>query len=229
MKRVAGRNSLKNDTRKKMRIYKEIRRVTIERLMQYYLCLREEDLWKEKNVVSSTQIADYLDMDDTQVRKDLALIGLRGRPRMGFDRKETIHVIRQVLGFDEIYRAMIVGAGGLGGAIARYVNFKNYGVIVAALVDNDPKKIGKKIGTCRVYPLEQLKFLIKKFEIKIGILTCPAKAAQEMANRLVRAGIQAIWNFAPINIAVPKNIILHHQHLSAELVNFTFYLQKGRK
>ncbi len=202
-----------------------MKRLTLERLTRYYICLCDNSSRSQSDVVSSARIAECVGVDDTQVRKDLALIGVRGRPRVGFKRGEVIAAIRGVLGFEKQCKAVIVGAGRLGGAIAEYPGFADFGLSIVAFFDNDPEKFDAVIGGCKVYSTGEMKQVIRELGARLAILTCPADSAQVLADELVDAGIRAIWNFAPTTIVTPEDVIVGNEHVSVGLVALTYYLR----
>ncbi|MEA3364543.1 MAG: winged-helix domain-containing protein, partial [Candidatus Hydrogenedentes bacterium] len=118
----------------------------LERLVHYYHFLSDRAHFDETTTVPSRQLAKLFTMDDTQVRKDLAAIGVRGVPRVGYSATEVLEAIREVLGFDKIHKAILVGAGHLGGALAAYRGFAKYGLRIVGVFDNDPERIGTTIG-----------------------------------------------------------------------------------
>ncbi len=203
------------------------RHVMLERLMHYYLYLQKHSL-SEGEWISSSEIAGYFQMDDTQVRKDLAAVGIRGRPRLGYRRGEVAEQIKKWLGIGNTYNAVIVGAGRLGGAIAEYKMFQDYGLKLKALFDNDPLKIGKRIGGYPIYDVRYLRRQVEQMQIQLGIITCPAEIAQQCVDELAAGGVRAIWNFAPINLNVHKNIFLRNEHISIGLGELAYYMKRQK-
>ncbi len=204
----------------------EIKGSVLERLARLYFSLRRGDICEDCEWISSAIIAEHFDMDDTQIRKDLAVIGVKGRPRMGFKRQEVIDEVGGVLGLNKPNKSVVIGAGRLGGAISEYPGFKKYGVTISALFDNDPNKIGSVIGSCAVYSMDMLENEIRSNNIKLAVLTCPSSVAQEATNRLVKVGIKAIWNFSPKKIMVPEDVIVRNEHISVGLAGLTYHLNK---
>ncbi|MCC6486559.1 MAG: redox-sensing transcriptional repressor Rex [Candidatus Hydrogenedentes bacterium] len=204
-----------------------LNQLVLERLMHYFHLVGEQIPDNANGWVSSAHIAQLLAMDDTLVRKDLAAIGVRGRPRVGFSIAELKGRIREVLGFNEIYKAIIVGAGRLGGAIVSYSGFAKYGLSVVALVDADTSRAGEVMGGVLVQPIENLESVINRHDIHMAIITVPAEAAQPMADRLVDAGVRAIWNFAPTSLVVPQGVFVRHEHISVGLAELAYYLKRN--
>jgi redox-sensing transcriptional repressor len=203
-----------------------LRRAHVVRLMHYYHLLREWIGRGNGDTVSSSQIAEWLELDDTLVRKDLAAIGVRGCPRIGYAAAEVIDAIHKNLGFEDQHRAIVVGAGRLGGAIAAYPGFARYGLTIVGIVDNDPDKLGQDIAEHRVLPLDALPDLVRERQVDVVILTLPAEAAQDAADRAVTAGIRAIWSFAPTSISVPPEVKVRHEHLSTGFAELAYHLKQ---
>ena len=186
---------------------------TIKRFPSYLRLLRqyreEGELW-----VSATRLAEELSLTAIQVRKDMAGTGVEGRPKVGFEIDALIAAIVENLGWDNATDAILIGAGHLGVALARYEGFASYGLQIVAAVDKDPAKSGRPIGNTTVYPMEQMKSFVTDNAINIAVITVPAEAAQEVADELVDAGIKAIWNFAPKDLRLPGHIVLQRTDLA---------------
>jgi len=202
----------------------QLNRQTLERLMQYYLCINRDFDPQGNQTIPSARLAQLLSLDGTQIRKDLAAIGVKGQCRVGFEISRVAEAIRKALGFENVFRAVIIGAGHLGGAIAAYEGFARYGLQVVALFDIDPGKIGLNVGHHVIQPLEKLEFVIKDRDVHLGIITVPADAAQECTDRMVKAGIKGIWNFSPVNLKIPPEIISRHEDLSVGLAYLSYHL-----
>lgn len=192
----------------------------INRLTLYHSILID---YIEKGIeyISSPQIADLLHVDNTQVRKDIALLKYRGKCKVGYRVDELKILIEETLKFKTVKTAFIVGAGNLGMALAKYDNFKAYGFNISALFDNCPSKIGMKINSREVFNIEELPVLVKKYDAKIAILTVPRKFAQEVTDFLVKAGIKYIWNFTPCVLNVPKDTQVWNENLIGNFLQFT--------
>lgn len=198
--------------------------LVLERLMLYHRFLTDRWDPEDPGAVTSSEIGAVIDVDPTQVRKDLAAIGLRGKGRVGFDALETVRAIRKVLGFDQTHLAVLVGAGHLGGALAAYRGFAQYGLRIVAAFDTDPNKIGEEIAGCPIRHLDSVDEFVDRHHIRLAIITVPASAAQEVCDRLVTAGIQAVWNFAPVRLAVPTGTCLRNEHLSLGFAEVAYHL-----
>jgi len=201
-----------------------INRQTLDRLMQYYHWITENLDSETEATVSSSQLAKQLTLDDSQIRKDLAIMGVKGQRHVGFDIREVIDSIRQFLGLSKSHPAVVLGAGRLGGAISSYKGFVSYGLNIAALFDNDPAKIGLMIGGHVVQPLDHLETVIQQSKVLLGILAVPDHAAQETADRVVAAGVRVIWNFSPAHLRLPEDIFVRHERLFVALAQLFYHL-----
>ncbi len=173
--------------------------------------------------VTSAQIAEALDIDATQVRKDFGAIGILGMGRVGFEVCEVCRGIRYVLGFDQTYEGVLIGAGHLGAALMAYDGFDVYGLDIVAVFDNDPKKVGSNVAGTTVKSMRSLKPFIRKHHIRLAILTTPAAVSQQLTDRLVSAGIKAIWNFTPTRVTVPEDVLVRNEHISLGLSQIAYH------
>lgn len=187
---------------------------TLRRLPAYCQVLRRIG---DREYVSCTQIGRELHLDPTQVRKDLALAGANGRPKVGYPVAELFQTIETFLGWNNAQDAILVGAGHLGTALLGYKPFEKYGVKIIAAFDTAPEKHGQKIHDVAVFPLKKLPNLLDRIKVHIGILTVPAQEAQTVCNLMTDNGILAIWNFAPIALAVPDGVIVQQENLFSSM------------
>ena len=195
----------------------KISKATIARMPLYLHFLQEENS-KGSQYISSTVIAQNISVSSVLVRKDLALVSSEaGRPRMGFGINRLIVDIEKFLGYDNLSEAIIVGAGGLGRAMLGYEGFKSNGLNIVAAFDVNQAVIGKMIAGKSIMSLESMKEFVETNNIRIGIITVPKEAAQEVLNQMVEAGIKAIWNFAPAPLRAPKDVVLKTEDLAASL------------
>jgi redox-sensing transcriptional repressor len=201
-----------------------LNQLTLERLVQYYHLIRAQPPRQE--TVLSARLADYTGVDSTLVRKDLAAIGVRGRTHVGYHRTQVSRAIERVFGLGRASKAVIVGAGRLGCALACYPGFMPYGLVVVALFDTDPAKVGSRVNDIPVQPLDLLEAEIRRHDVSLAVLTVPAHAAQEITERLVLAGIRAIWNFAPVNLSVHRGVFVRQEHLSIGLGVVIYHMRK---
>ena len=170
-----------------------------------------------REVVSCTHIAEELGLVSIQVRKDLAAIGIVGKPKIGYQLPALITAIRDFLGQNNTSDAFLVGAGCLGGALLGYDGFREYGLNLVAGFDINPAKIGTQIHGHEIFALEKLPDLAERMHILIGILAVPAAAAQDAANLMVLSGLRAIWNYTPVKLEVPDIVIVEDVKLAASL------------
>ncbi|NLT52170.1 MAG: redox-sensing transcriptional repressor Rex [Ignavibacteria bacterium] len=193
---------------------------TLRRLPRYYhllLRLKERGI----NDVSSTVIAKELDLDPTQVRKDIEYTEIIGRPKTGYNISDLIKSIRTFLSWDTNSNAVLVGTGSLGTAMLGYKNFSKYGLNFIAAFDIKKELIGKEIHGVKVYNFNDLKEIIEKDKVTIGVLAVPVEAAQEAADKMIKGGIKAIWNYAPCQLKVDNSILVENAQLSQSLAVLT--------
>ena len=200
--------------------------VTVQRLPIYLSCL--ERLPADQERVSSDELAVLAGVTPAKVRKDLSYLGSFGVRGVGYEIDHLRFQIRIELGLEEEWPVVIVGAGHLGKALARYDGFVDHGFDVVGLFDIDPAKIGSKLDGLVVEPLSDLKRSIRARGATIGIVTTPAAAAQETAEVLGAAGIRSILNFAPVVIKPPEGVDVRRVDLSTELQVLSFYLHRRR-
>ena len=205
---------------------KEISKATIARMPLYLHFLQEENS-KGAQYISSTVIAQNISVSSVLVRKDLALVSSEaGRPRLGFAVSRLSVDIEKFLGYDTVSDAIVVGAGGLGRAILGYEGFKNNGLNVVAAFDVNKELIGTRVAGKEILPLDRLETFVAEHKIQLGIITVPKHAAQSVLNKMVDAGVKAVWNFAPAPLRVPKDIILKTEDLAASLAMLAGKLYK---
>lgn len=200
---------------------------SLNRLPLYYRYLleaREQRL----TVVSSEMLGDAAGVPAAQVRKDLGYLGEFGRPGIGYDVAEMQRRLAELLGLAMEKEVIVVGAGRLGSAIASYPGFATYSLRIVALFDQDPAKVGTRVGGLEVLDVEDLPRFIQERSIQMAILAVPSAVAQKVANQLVAAGIKAILNFAPVKLEVPSGIVVSNEDLAARLATLSFRMTRGR-
>lgn len=199
----------------------KIPEATIIRLSVYSRHLTDVD---RKGIIttSSGDIADGVGVSPAQVRKDLAYFGEFGTRGVGYNVKDLRQHILRILGLSADWNVSLVGAGNLGLALCSYKGFRERGFIITSIFDADPSKVGTMIGNVKVLPIEQLEEVAKQNQTQIGIIAVPAAAAQEIADKLVKSGVQAILNFAPVVLNVPPQIELRNVDLAVNLEVLTF-------
>lgn len=199
---------------------KSLSEKVIHRLTQYHCIVTamEED---GKEVVSSPQIAELLKIDDSQVRKDMKILGKTGKTKVGYSVKEMKRLIEKTLGFEKTKDAFVVGSGNLGLALAKYDDFEYYGFNILAMFDNDPLKINLTVNGKQVFHISKLPDLAERLGVELAVLTVPRKYAQETADFLVASGIKYIWNFTPTVLKLPENIQVWNENLIGNFLQFT--------
>ncbi len=208
---------------------KSIPSIAINRLSIYHRCLEkilETEKGKELEFISSSRIAAITGINSAQIRKDLAYFGEFGKRGLGYPLIDLNRELKKILGLDKKWSVIIAGAGNLGKALVKYKGFLKKGFIIRGIFDNNPSKIGKKLGHIFIYDIKEIEKFIKAKNINIGILVVPADSAQEVANKMVAGGIQAILNFAPVYVVLSPEIKIHNVDLSIEFEGLTYYLSQ---
>jgi redox-sensing transcriptional repressor len=178
------------------------------------------------HTVSSEALAEASGVNSAKIRKDLSYLGSYGTRGVGYDVEYLIHQISRELGLTQDWATCIVGAGNLGQALANYGGFSDRGFRIAALLDVDERLVGTRIAALEVAHFDEVERIVKEGEISIAILAVPGHVAQEVADRLVAAGISSILNFAPTVLQVPEEVSLRKVDLSIELQILSFYEQR---
>ena len=178
------------------------------------------------STVSSDQLAEGAGVNSAKVRKDLSHLGSYGTRGVGYDVAYLIHQIRRELGLTQHWAIVIVGIGNLGQALANYGGFAERGFRVAALVDADPARVGAMVGGLEIRHDDDLPELVAELDIAIGVIATPASAAQEVADRLVDAGVRSVLNFASAVITVSPGVSVRKVDLAVELQILAFYEQR---
>ncbi len=202
----------------------EVSPLTLNRLSFYLRCLRHlQELGVRR--VSSQEMAHRYHLSATQIRKDLAQFGEFGIRGVGYEVEELAAHLNALLGLDRAHALVIVGMGNLGSALAQYLGF-NYGAFhVVAGVDNDPAKIGRKVGQLTIRPPGDLPAIVRESGVEIGVLAIPAEAAQENYDALAQAGVRAVLNFAPVRVKRRAGVPLKNVDLRIDLEELAFFLR----
>ena len=200
---------------------KEISKAVIGRLPRYYRYLGE---LIEEGVerISSNELSARMKVTASQIRQDLNNFGGFGQQGYGYNVKYLYSEIAKILGIDQQHNVIIIGAGNLGQAIANYTNFERRGFVIKGMFDINPKLIGLVIRGIEIRSVDDLEVFIKENEIQIAALTIPKTKAPEIADRLVGAGIKAIWNFAHTDLVVPDDVVVENVHLSESLMRLSY-------
>ena len=187
------------------------------RRLPLYLTVLEEFEREGREWISTTDFSEVLFLKPIQVRKDLAHTGIIGKPKKGFKVDELISTIYKFLGWNNLTEAFLVGAGALGSALLGYSGFQQHGLSIVAAFDISPEVIGKQIHGKEVLSIDTLPDVARRMQVKLGIITVPSDCAQNAADRLVEAGINGIWNFSPIKLHVPDNVVVQREDISSGL------------
>lgn len=200
---------------------KEISKAVIGRLPRYYRYLGE---LIEEGVerISSNELSARMKVTASQIRQDLNNFGGFGQQGYGYNVKYLYSEIAKILGIDQQHNLIIIGAGNLGQAIANYTNFERRGFVIKGMFDINPKLIGLVIRGIEIRSVDELEPFIKENGIQIAALTIPKTKAAEIADRLVQAGIKAIWNFAHTDLVVPEDVVVENVHLSESLMRLSY-------
>ena len=204
---------------------RRIPEATVNRLPLYLRALVEAAEAKEATI-SSERLAERAGVNAAKVRKDLSFIGSYGTRGVGYDVEVLLFEIRRELGLTQDWPVVIVGLGNLGHALANYRGFGARGFEIVGLVDTDPGKVGELVAGIKVRPLEDLGEIVAESTPVIGIIATPAAVAQDVADRLVAAGVSSILNFAPTILTVPGNVSVRKVDLAIELQVLSFYNQR---
>jgi redox-sensing transcriptional repressor len=204
---------------------RRIPEATVARLPLYLRSLLEAAEAKT-GTLSSERLAEMAGVNAAKVRKDLSYLGSYGTRGVGYDVEYLLFQISRELGLTQDWPVVIVGIGNLGHALANYRGFFERGFRVAALVDSDPAKRGEIVAGMAIRDLDELPDLVARESIAIGIVATPASVAQEVADRLVTAGVTSILNFAPVVLSVPGDVSLRKVDLSIELQILSYYQQR---
>ncbi len=191
---------------------------TLKRLPSY-LNYIEQVVAEGVKIISATSIAEELELEPIQVRKDLASTGIVGKPRVGYKTGELLKTIKTFLNWDRDHKALIVGMGNLGSALMNYRDLRRHGLKIVGAVDTSPSKQGEEVR-----PLEELRDLIAKTGATMVLLTVPREEAQKVADILSETPIQAIWNFTNVKLRLPERILLIMEDLSSGFAVLSFHL-----
>ena len=189
---------------------------TLRRLPWY---LSNIKLMKEKgeHYVSSTQISKEINIDASQIAKDLSYVNISGRTRVGYNIDALIEVLESFLGFTNMHKAFLFGVGSLGAALLRDSGLHHFGLEIVAAFDVNPELVRKDLNGIPIFHSDDFETKMKEYDVNIGVLTVPINIAQEITNKMVDGGIKAVWNFTPFRIRVPENIVVQNTSLYAHL------------
>jgi redox-sensing transcriptional repressor len=204
---------------------KTVPAVTVPRLALYLRKLRE---LRSRGVerVSSKDLAEMIDLNAAQIRKDFSYFGEFGTRGVGYEVERLVDEISHCLGLDHSWNVVIVGAGLLGTALARYRGFSEHGFNLVAMFDSSATVIGASYGTGRVRSIADLEAFCGDERVDIALVTVPAGEADATVARLAATGVKAVLNFAPVKVHTPDGVLVRQVDLSSELMSLTFYLDR---
>ena len=174
--------------------------------------------------VSSEVLARRGGTTAAQVRKDLSVFGTFGKRGLGYDVRELIGELREILGLERTWRVALVGAGKIGTALFGYQDFKRQGFNIRAVIDSDPTKVGQRLGDLEIKPDTELESVLRSEAIDIVIVAVPASAAQEVVDRVAAAGVRGVLNFAPAPLRVPEGVEVKHVNMAMEMEGLSYAL-----
>ncbi len=207
---------------------KEISQAVISRLPRYFRYLGElKDGGTER--ISSQELSEIMKVTASQIRQDFNNFGGFGQQGYGYNVEFLYTEIGKILGLHKKHHLVLIGAGNLGQAIANYMNFEKRGFIINGIFDINKDLIGKRVRDIPVRPMEELESFVKEHNVDIGVLAIPKEAAADVAKRLVKCGIHAIWNFAHMDLNVPKDVLVENVHLSDSLMKLSYNINRCGK
>ncbi|WP_446897742.1 redox-sensing transcriptional repressor Rex [Clostridium sp. LBM24168] len=202
---------------------KNISMAVIKRLPKYHRYLG--DLMRnDVDRISSKELSETIGFTASQIRQDLNCFGDFGQQGYGYNVSELYSQIRNILGLSRVYKTVIVGAGNIGQALANYTRFDKLGFQLETLFDRNPKLIGIKIRDIEIKDIDYLSDYLKENHIDIGIICVPDNNAQKVCDILVKNGVKGVWNFAPVDLAVPEDVKVENVHLSDSLLTLSCLL-----
>lgn len=209
--------------------FKEISRQALLRLPYYLTYLKKSQALGSVNI-SAPKVAEDLGLNEVQVRKDLAAVSTcPGKPKTGYELNRLISDMESFLGYDNVNEAVIVGVGSLGKALYNYKGFQDYGLNIVAGFDSLNYDKATQKSEKPIFPSSKLQELCKRMNIKLGIITVPEDCAQSVCDELVKSGVLAILNFAPVHLKAPPEIIIQDVNLASSLAVLSTHLRNAIK
>ena len=207
---------------------KSVSMAVIKRLPKYHRYLKEL-MRNDVDRISSKELGEKIGFTASQIRQDLNNFGDFGQQGYGYNVKELYKQISLILGLDKDYKAIIIGAGNLGQAIANYGRFSESGLYIESIFDANPRLVGMRIRDIEIKDIDNLSKYLKENHVDIGIICVPRINAQKVCDTLVSCGVKGIWNFAPVDLAVPKDVTVENVHLSESLLTLVYLMNKGNE
>ncbi len=202
-----------------------LQHLALERALHYYHAITAISQ-AEKAYVSSAYLGECLQIDATQVRKDMAAFGIRGVPGLGFPVATTLDTLRHALGMDRLIPAILIGVGRLGGALAAFEGFHAYGLDFVALFDVSPSRQGQRIGTLPILPLSELAAAVRQKQVEVAVLAVPSECAQATADEAFNAGVRAVWSFSESVVKAPPGAFVRNEHIAIGFGELAYYLRQ---
>ena len=207
---------------------RNISMAVIKRLPKYQRYLREM-LNNDVDRISSKELSEKIGFTASQIRQDLNCFGDFGQQGYGYNIRDLYNEISSILGLNRVYKEVIIGAGNIGQAIANYTRFDKLGFSLEAIFDANPKLIGLRIRDVEIQDIDQLSNFLKNNHIDIGVICVPRINAQKVWDMLVEGGVKGIWNFAPVDLVVPEDVIVENVHLSESILTLAYLLNERDK
>lgn len=207
---------------------RRISMAVIKRMPRYYRHLAEL-LRNDVDRISSKELSEKIGFTASQIRQDFNNFGGFGQQGYGYNVRELFTETGKILGLDKTYKTVIIGAGNIGQAIANYTRFDKFGFDLKAIFDANPKLIGVQIRDVEIKDIDSLEDFLSKNQVDIGIICVPTSVAQKQVDVLVKGGVKGIWNFAPIDITVPKDVAMESVHLSDSLLTLVYLMNDKAK
>ncbi len=204
---------------------RNISMAVIKRLPKYHRYLTEL-LRNDVDRISSKELSEKIGFTASQIRQDLNCFGDFGQQGYGYNVRDLYKEISNILGLTREYKTVIVGAGNIGQAIANYTRFTKIGFTLHGIFDANPKLVGIKIRDIEIRDIDDLETFLKENSIDVGIICVPSSNAQKVCNLLVKSNVKGIWNFAPVDLVVPEDVIIENVHLSESLMTLAYLLNE---
>ncbi|MBL7996745.1 redox-sensing transcriptional repressor Rex [bacterium] len=200
---------------------------TVKRLSKYYRTLNEL-IKEDTDTISSEELAKLEGVTSAQIRKDFSFFGNFGRRGLGYNTQELKTHIAGILGLNRHWNVAIVGAGNIGSALIDYAEFKAHGFHIKLVFDNDPAKIGKMLKSLIVKNIDTIESECQRENIEIAIMAIPAQAAQAVAERINKAGVKGILNFAPKRLQLPNHVVIRQENTAMELETLSYFIMNQK-
>lgn len=204
---------------------KHVSMAVIKRLPKYHRYLKEL-MRNDVDRISSKELGEKIGFTASQIRQDLNNFGDFGQQGYGYNVKELYNQISLILGLDREYKAVIVGAGNIGQAIANYSRFSEMGLTVISIFDANPRLVGIRIRDIEIKDMDDLQEFLEENQVDVGIICVPRLNAQKVCDILIKGGIKGIWNFAPVDLHVPSDVKVENVHLSESFLTLVYLMKE---